>query len=99
MIYYIYGITRDNGDFSDPDAAIDKYYYYKYDNDGNYQGDFNSGRQYLVDRVKAGSAAYTYPSGHVGAKCEVKVSPYGVEYLKSIPDGNPENNISALPEM
>lgn len=99
MVYLICGITRDDGDLGDPDAAIDKYYYHKYDNGGNYRGDFNSGRQYLVNQVKAGSVAYTYPDEHIGARCEVKVSTYGVEYLKSIPDGNPKNNISALPEM
>lgn len=94
----IFGITRDNGYASDPDAAIDKYYYHEFINKA-YLGDFCSLRQDLVDKVRAGSIAYTYPNGHIGARCEVKVSPNGVEYLKSIPDGNPENNISALPEM
>lgn len=96
--YYIYGITRDDGDTSDLDAAIDRYYYHKYC-DGVYCGDLSSPRQYLVDRVKEGSLAYTYPDEHIGALCEVKVSQYGTEYLKTIPDGNPKNNISALPEM
>lgn len=98
-IYYIYGITRDNGDVDDLDEAIDRYFYYEYSGLGEYRGDFNAPRQYLVDRVKEGSIAYTYPSGHIGARCVVKTSKNGVEYLKSIPDGNPINNISALPEM
>lgn len=99
MVYLIYGITKDDTYTRDPDAAIDRYYYYEYDNNGGYCGNYRSKRQDLVDWVKEGSRAYTYPHGHLGAKCEVRVSLYGVEYLKSIPDGNPENNISALPEM
>lgn len=97
--YYIYGITKDNGNVNDPDEAIDRYFYYEFNDLGGYCGDFKASRQYLVDRVKEGSLAYTYPNGHIGARCEVKVSKYGIEYLKSIPDGNPMNNISALPEM
>ncbi len=96
--FLIYAIKRDDGNETDPDAAIDKYYYHKYCN-GTEQGAFGASRQWLVDRVKEGSLAYTYPNGHLGARCEVKVSPNEVEYLKSIPDGRPENNISALPEV
>lgn len=99
MQCFIYGIVKDDVYVNDPDAAIDQYYYHKYDDDGNYYGRYYSERQDLVNRVKEGTQAYTYPHGHIGAQCEVKVSPYGVEYLKSIPVGNPENNISALPEM
>lgn len=97
--YYIYGITRDNGDVDDPDEAIDRYFYYKYSGLGDYHGDFNASRQYLVDRAKEGSVAYTYPGGRIGARCVVRSSKNGVEYLKSISDGDPMNNISALPEM
>ena len=97
--YYIYGITKDNGDVDDQDEAIDHYFYHKYNERGEYCGRFNALRQYLVDRVKEGSTAYTYPNGRIGACCVVKISKNGVEYLKSIPDGNPMNNISALPEM
>lgn len=99
MVYLIHSIAKDDTYTSDPDAAIDRYYYHKYDNNGNYYGRYYSERQDLVDRVKEGAQVYTYPYGHIGARCEVKVSPNGIEYLKSIPDGNPDNNISALPEM
>lgn len=97
--YYIYGITKDNGSADDPDEAIDRYFYHKCSELGEYCGCFNAPRQYLVDRVKEGSAAYTYPNGRIGVRCVVKISKNGVEYLKSIPDGNPMNNISSLPEM
>lgn len=96
--YFIYGITKDDGNESDPDAAIDRYFFYEYDAANHHYGSFSSTRQWLVDQVKGGSSAYTYP-GYLGARCEVKVSPRNVEYLKSISDGDPRNNISALPEM
>ncbi len=93
---YIYGITKDDGNHSDPDEAIDTYHYYE--NDSKYY----AGRQYVVNKVKSGSAAYTCPSGVngvAGAKCYVATSKDGIEYLKSVADGNPYNNISNLPEM
>ncbi len=52
--YYIYGITKDNGSADDPDEAIDRYFYHKCSELGEYCGCFNAPRQYLVDRVKEG---------------------------------------------
>lgn len=98
-IIKIYGITKDDGYYSDPDAAIDKYHYLSQDSGGNWNK-FSDVRQSVVNKVKSGAvSAYTYRNNKIGAKCIVKVSPYGVEYLKTIPDGDPADNISSLPEM
>ena len=95
-VLYIYGIKKDDGYYSDPDAAIDKYFYI----DSSDGMRYSSYRQDVVDRVKLGVAeAYTYRNGRVGAKCEVKISPQGVEYLKTIPNGDPTDNLSSLPEF
>jgi len=97
--YLIYGITRDVGYYSDPDAAIDKYYYWRKVDNGNW-GRFQDVRQNVVNKVKAGIVeAYTYRNDQIGARCIVKTSPYGVEYLKTIPNDNPFDNLSSLPEM
>ena len=97
--YLIFGITRDQGAADDPDAAINKYHYLRQD--------FFSGkwtrkwdwRQNIVNKVKSGEVvAYTFPNGEQGALCTVMISPKLVEYLKTIPNSNPEDNISNLPE-
>lgn len=93
--FYIYGIKKDDGYHSDPDAAIDKYFYIDSADNQHYGAD----RQYVVDKVKTGMVdAYTFRDGRVGAKCVCMVSPQGVEYLKTIPNGNPADNLSSLPE-
>lgn len=99
LIYLIYGITKDDRFCSDSDAAIDKYHYWrKVDND-NWDR-FQDTRQNVVNKVKAGIVeACTYRNGRIGAKCTAETSPYGVEYLKTIPNGNPFDNLSSLPEM
>lgn len=98
-IYLIYGITKDDGNVSDLDAAIDRYYYHRCNMNGGYLDSSSCARQWLVNSVEGGSLAYTYPNGHVGTRCEVATSSNGIKYLKTVPDGNPKNNISALPEM
>lgn len=97
--YLIYGITKDDGPYSDPDAAIDRYYYWrKVDNDS--WGRFQDTRQNVVNKVEAGIVeAYTFRNDKIGAKCVVRTSPYGIKYLKTIPNGNPFDNLSSLPEM
>lgn len=97
--FLIYGVVRDDGLYGDPDAAIDRYYYWRKVDDGSW-GRFQDYRQNVVDKVKAGIVeAYTYRSNQIGAKCVVKVSPNGVEYLKTVSNGNPFDNLSSLPEM
>ena len=97
--FLIYGITKDDDFYDDLDAAIDKYYYSRKVDDDTW-GRFQDIRQNVVDKVKAGLVeAYTYRNNQIGAKCIVKTSPYGVEYLKTIPNGNPFDNLSSLPEM
>lgn len=97
--FLIYGITKDDGYYSDPDAAIDKYHYFSQGSEGNWNK-FSDVRQSVVNKVKSGAVnAYTYRNNKVGAKCVVNVSPYGIEYLKTVPDGDPTDNISSLPEM
>lgn len=95
-VIYIFGITKDDGDLSDPDAAIDKYYYIN-GNDNQKYWDY---RQNVVKRVKAGYIkAYTFRNNRIGALCVVRTSIYGTEYLKTIPNDDPTDNISSLPEM
>ena len=95
-IFYIYGITRDDGDNSDPDAAIDKYYYVD-SSDGKRYWDY---RQNVVNKVKAGSVkAYTYRNEKIGSVCVVRRSIFGTEFLKTLPDSDPTDNLSSLPEM
>ncbi|MBR2710010.1 DUF3892 domain-containing protein [Candidatus Saccharibacteria bacterium] len=97
--FLIYGITKDDGLYSDPDAAIDKYHYWRKTSDGVWDR-FQDFRQNVVDKVKTGMVeAYTYRNNQIGAKCIVKVSPNMVEYLKTTPNGNPFDNLSSLPEM
>ncbi len=96
--FYIYGITRDDGFYSDPDEAIDAYYYYR--KDGSDWVKEYDGRQNVVDKVKSGAvSAYTLRNGKVGALCEVKVSYRGTEYLKTVPNNDPTDNLASLPEM
>lgn len=96
--FYIYGITRDDGYYADPDEAIDVYYYYR--KGGSGWGKRYDSRQNVVDKVKSGVAsAYTLRNGKVGARCEVKVSYRGTEYLKTVPNNDPTDNLSSLPEM
>ncbi len=95
----IYGIKRDDGNHLDPDAAIDMYYYYRKNNAGIYDR-FMDYRQNVVNKVKSNAyGAYTYRNGKVGAKCIVKTSQNGIEYLKTVPNGDPTDNISSLPEI
>lgn len=97
--FLIFGISKDDGYQSDPDAAIDKYYYWRTGNGTDWEK-FWDYRQNVVDKVKAGTVeAYTYRNNQVGARCVVKVSPYGVEYLKTVPNSDPTDNLSSLPEM
>ena len=97
--YFIFGVTHDDGDYSDPDEAIDKYHYWRTDEWGDLVKRWDW-RQNVVDKVKRGEAVcYTYPEGHRGALCEVKVSRRGVEFLKTVPNSDPGDNLSALPEM
>jgi len=99
LIFLIYGITKDDGFYSDPDAAIDTYHYWRKNSNDSWSR-FYDNRQSVVNKVKNGMVeAYTYRDGKIGAKCIVKTSPYGVEYLKTVPNGNPYNNLSSLPEM
>lgn len=94
--FYIYGITKDDGNFSDPDAAIDKYHYIN----SNDKACYSASRQYVVDKVKDNAVkAYTYRNNRVGALCEVHRSINGIEYLKTIPNSDPTDNLSSLPEM
>ncbi|MBR1875035.1 DUF3892 domain-containing protein [Candidatus Saccharibacteria bacterium] len=95
--FYIYGITKDDGNVSDPDAAIDKYHYIDSTDDKCYW-DY---RQNVVEKVKSGSVvAHTYRDGKVGALCIVKHSYiYNIDYLKTLPNGDPTDNLSSLPEM
>lgn len=97
--YLIFGIAKDDGYQSDPDAAIDKYFYWR--NTANNDWDrFWDYRQNVVNKVKAGTVkVYTYRNNQIGAKCIVKTSPNGVEYLKTVPNGDPTDNLSSLPEM
>lgn len=95
---YIYGITKDDGYFSDPDAAIDRYYYLEEEN-GIWKRYWEI-RQGVVNKVKAGIVrAYTFRNDCIGARCIVKTSPYGVEYLKTVPNSDLTDNLSSLPEM
>lgn len=95
---YIFGITKDDGYFSDPDAAIDKYYYWVKEN-GDWKQYWDD-RQNVVNRIKSGIVrAYTYRNNHIGARCVVRTSPYGVEYLKTVPNSDLTDNLSSLPEM
>lgn len=97
--FLIFGISKDDRYQSDPDAAIDKYFYWRMTNDTDWEK-FWDYRQGVVDKVKAGTVdAYTYRNGKIGAKCTVKVSPNMVEYLKTIPNGDLTDNLSSLPEM
>lgn len=97
--FLIYGITRDDGYHSDPDAAIDKYYYWRKVDSENWDC-FCDYRQNVVNKVKSGMVeAYTYRNNQIGARCVVKVSPNLVEYLKTVPNGDPTDNLSSLPEM
>ncbi|MBR3236660.1 DUF3892 domain-containing protein [Candidatus Saccharibacteria bacterium] len=94
--FYIFGITKDDGDLSDPDAAIDKYYYFSSTN-GNRYWDH---RQNVVNKIKAGLVrAFTYKNGKIGALCVIRKSVYGTEYLKTMPNNDPTDNLSSLPEM
>ncbi|MBQ7802770.1 DUF3892 domain-containing protein [Candidatus Saccharibacteria bacterium] len=96
--YRIYAIKKDDGNLSDPDAAIDKYYFREYDCYGALVGDYRASRQYVVNEVKAGRVeAWTWPNDHRGALCEACRSVEGVEYLKTIPNSNPDDNLSNLP--
>ena len=94
---YIYGIKPDNSIAEDPDAAVDAYYY-MYANDPERKNYYDY-RQSVVNRVKGGLQAYTYRDNHVGAQCEVRRSPHGIEYLKTVPNSDPSDNISSLPKM
>lgn len=97
-VILIYGITKDDGYFSDPDEAIDRYYYFE--KVGSEWKRYSENRQGVVNKVKAGAVeAHTYRNERVGAKCIVKTSPYGVEYLKTVPNNDPTDNLSSLPEM
>ena len=97
-VILIYGITKDDGDYADPDEAIDEYFYIREIN-GELRR-YCEERQGVVDKVKNRTVeAYTYRNGSIGAKCEVKVSSRGVEYLKTIPNSDPTDNLSSLPEM
>lgn len=94
--FYIYGITKDDGDKSDPDAAIDKYHYID-SSDERLYWDY---RQNVVNKVKANLVkAYTYRNGKVGSICVVRRSIFGTEFLKTLPDNDPTDNLSSLPEM
>lgn len=97
--FLIYGITKDDKSYGDPDAAIDKYHYWRKVDTGIWDR-FQDFRQNVVDKIKAGTIeVYTYRNNQIGAKCEVKVSPHGVEYLKTVPNSDPTDNLSSLPEM
>ena len=96
-LIFIYGIVPDNGIDTDLDAAIDAYYYRYSDNP--YQIGYRGQRQYVVDMVKGGVEAYTYRNNHIGSRCVVKTSPNGIEYLKTMPNGDESDNISSLPVM
>lgn len=97
--FRIDAIKKDNGDYGDPDAAIDKYYFREISPAGIDLGYYSAPRQYVVDKVKANEVeAWTWPNGHRGALCEVKYSERrNVEYLKTVPNGNPYDNLSKLP--
>lgn len=97
--YLIFGITRDQGYTDDPDLAINKYHYLRQDLFSGKWIRECDWRQNVVDKVKSGEVvAYSFPNGRQGALCTVKVSPNWAEYLKTIPNGNPEDNLSNLPE-
>ena len=97
-LYLIYGISRDDGDYSDPDAAIDRYYYYR--KSGSVWVSRYDIRQNVVNKVKSRAVeAHTFRNGRMGARCEVKVSHAGIEYLKTVPNNDPTDNLSSLPEM
>lgn len=97
--YLIYGITRDDGYADDPDLAINKYHYWRQDSFSGKWIQESDWRQNIVEKVKKGDVvAYTYPNGHIGTLCEVRISPNYVEYLKTISNNNPEDNLSNLPE-
>ena len=97
--YLVYGITRDHGYADDSDATINKYHYWRQDSSSGEWVKKWDWRQNVVDRIKSGDVvAYTYPNGHIGALCEVKISSNHVEYLKTIPNSNLEDNLSNLPE-
>lgn len=34
--YLIFGVRHDDGDYNDPDEAIDRYYYWRIDGDGKW---------------------------------------------------------------
>lgn len=97
--YRIYAIEKDDGYKGDPDAAIDKYYFREISAAGADLGCYSASRQYVVNKVKAGEVeAWTWPSGRRGALCEVKYSERrNVEYLKTVPNGDPSDNLSNLP--
>ena len=93
----IYGITPDDSVVTDPDAAIDAYHYWYADDPA--RKCYRAGRQNVVDRVKNGLQAFTYRNGRVGSRCEVRKSINGIEYLKTVPNSDPSDNISSLPRM
>ena len=96
--YLIYGITKDSGYLDDPDAAINKYYYWRVDSSGEWIKRWDW-RQNVVNRVKNGEVvAYSYLNGEQGALCVIKIFSNGVEFLKTVPNGNPWDNLSNLPE-
>lgn len=97
--FLIFGVRHDDGNYSDSDEAIDRYYYWRIDEDGKWAKKWDE-RQSVVNKVKSGEVVcWTYPQEHLGARCEVKVSSRWIEYLKTVPNGDLNDNLSALPEM
>ena len=98
--YLMIGITRNQRHTDDSSAAINKYHYLRQDLFSGKWVQKWDWHQNLVNKAKSGEvAAYSFPNSKRGTLCTIKI--YHIKwakYLKTVPNGNPEDNLSNLPK-
>ncbi len=87
-------INKANGSHFDPHEAVSRYGWF---NPSNGQTGIG-GRQEMVDWVKAGGTAYVKDQYGNLVYCQVRRSVNGTEFLQTIADGRPTDNLLSLTE-
>lgn len=87
-------INKDNGDHDNPHEAIS---HYGWTEDGTGASDKWT-RPVMVDWVKRGGQAYVRDAQGNIAWCRVRTSSRGTEFLQTVADGTPSDNLLQLHE-
>lgn len=87
-------INKDNGNHNNPHEAITHYGWIE---DGTNKSG-KTERQTMVNWVKDGVFAYVSDNYGRKVKCECRTSINGLEFLQTVSDGRPSNNLLQLIE-